>query len=120
GERLGTAGRYNTVEIRQAATGKLLLPHGGHEGGVLSLAFALDGKALFSFGMDYTLRRWDVVSGKERDKLPIPVDALGANEHQRGYHTATFALAGDGKQFALVVERERSIQLFDSGAQKPR
>jgi WD40 repeat protein len=120
GKRIVTMGQDGLAKVWEAATGKRLLPQGGHEGGVLSVAFTPDSNTLYSFGIDHALRRWGIASGKEQDHLTIPFTGQGVGDYQLGYQTAAFALAPDGKQLALVVAGEKSIQVFDAGSEKPR
>jgi len=53
----------HAVELREAATGRLLRRFIGHEGEVTSLAFTADGRRLISGSADGTGLVWDVAGG---------------------------------------------------------
>ena len=54
-----------TIELHNARNGAKLATLRGHLEKVLSIAFAPDGKTLYSSGVDNTLRTWDVNSWRE-------------------------------------------------------
>jgi WD40 repeat protein len=61
-----------------------------HEGIVKSVAFSPDGKLMASGGVEKYVRFWDVASGKELFRLPIPNDIRISN----------LTFSPDGKTFA--------------------
>jgi RNA polymerase sigma factor (sigma-70 family) len=63
------AGVFKGIILWDAATGKELRKLEGHEGWVLSLAFAPDGQSMASGGDDTTIYLWDPVTGKELRKI---------------------------------------------------
>jgi WD40 repeat protein len=55
----------HTVQVRDAANGKVRVECKGHTGAVTSLVFLRDGRTLVSAGLDQTVRLWDTATGKE-------------------------------------------------------
>src|SRR5262249_12271311 len=101
GKFLVSGSRDRTLKIWDVATGKLVVgPMRGHEAGVRSGAFSPDGTRIVSGGgipyepqnaqarLDYTLRLWDVVTGRQ-----IGRPLLG---HQHDVETVAFSR--DGKR----------------------
>ncbi len=72
----------------------------GHEGSVLSVAFAPDGKHIFSGGADTTVRMWDVQTGKELKRFL---------DHKFG--VSALAVSADGAQ--LLSSDNETICLWD-------
>lgn len=62
----------STVRLLEAATGKQLSQPVGHEGAISALALAGDGRTAATSGLDQTVRRWELASGKELHKFTLP------------------------------------------------
>jgi WD40 repeat protein/serine/threonine protein kinase len=69
GRQLATASSDKTIQILDAADGKLINTLNGHTEGVLSVRFSPDGAQLVSGAYDNTARIWDVVTGTELQTL---------------------------------------------------
>src|SRR5215469_8407711 len=59
GKRIASAGGDETVQVWDAATGKVSLTFRGHSYGVLAVAWSPDGKYIASAGGDKTAQIWD-------------------------------------------------------------
>jgi WD40 repeat protein len=65
GKRFLSVGMYGTMlELRDAATGRVIRPFRGHTDFVVSVAFSADGKRLLSGSWDKTLTLWDTAAGR--------------------------------------------------------
>ncbi len=60
-----------TIALWDLATGAPGQRLAGHEEGVTGMAFALDGRGLWSSSYDGTVRLWEVSTGKERLRLTV-------------------------------------------------
>jgi mono/diheme cytochrome c family protein len=85
-------------------------PFTGHDGPVVCVAFAPDGKRALSGGDDMTLRLWDVTTGKELRRFEGHRDAVTA-----------VAFSTDGR-LAASGSRDRTIRIWDvdSGRERAR
>jgi RNA polymerase sigma factor (sigma-70 family) len=101
GKLLATGCFDNTVQLRDAVTGKTIRLLKGHTAGVNSLSFRRDGRALLTGSLDRTAKLWDVVTGAE-----IATFAGHTGE------VFSAALSPDGKT-AATVGRDRVIKLWD-------
>lgn len=62
---VATGSKGATVQVWEAATGKLLASLRGHRGQVLSVAFSPSGELLASGSRDQTARVWDIAAARE-------------------------------------------------------
>jgi WD40 repeat protein len=62
GKTLASAGL--SITLWDATTGKEMATFEGHRGLDTCVAFSPDGKTLASVGRDYTIKLWDVATGK--------------------------------------------------------
>jgi WD40 repeat protein/tRNA A-37 threonylcarbamoyl transferase component Bud32 len=63
GKRLAWGGTGGRVEVRETATGRLLLPLAGHTEAVMGVAFSPDGKQLATTSNDRSAKLWDAQTG---------------------------------------------------------
>jgi WD40 repeat protein len=89
--RIAWARSTGTVEIRDAASGQLLVPLSGHTDFVWRVAFSPDGRRLASAGADGTVRIWDATTGALRHTLP------GVRDYSYG-----LGFSPDGRRLALA------------------
>src|SRR5262249_30871098 len=77
----------NRISIRDALTGRQILPLPGHSGRVVCLAFSLDGRRLASgSSSDYDVKLWDTTTGQE---------LLALRGHTNGLLSLAFSPDGD-------------------------
>ena len=95
----------NTVRLFDVATGKEVNASEGHGGAMTYLAVTPDGRTALSLGEDSMVRRWDLATGQELGRLPLP------------HWIRNLAVAPDGKSFAFDG-RDGRIHLWDSVAGK--
>jgi WD40 repeat protein len=101
----GGPGLPSAVELRDEA-GKPLVALTGHRAQVTSLLFAPDGKALWTAGLDGTVRVHEVPTGKLLRELPGEAG-----------HLATLAMTPDGKVLAVGLAAG-FVKLLDAGSGK--
>jgi WD40 repeat protein/transcriptional regulator with XRE-family HTH domain len=96
----------NTARLWDVATGQPLRVFKGHTGGVLLVAFSLDGRYLVTSSLDQTARLWDVASGEELHQL-------------LGHTSATKAVAfsPDGL-YVLTTSDDGTARLWDAATGK--
>src|SRR5262249_54555053 len=105
GKLLASAGWDQIVNIRDAASGRVLHSLMGHADTIYSLAFSPDSSRLASAGADRTIRIWDAATGQ-------PVTTLTG--HTSVIHAVLFA--PDGKSLISGGEdRDGQIKIWDAG-----
>jgi WD40 repeat protein len=108
GKLLACGDDSGTITLRDAATGQVQAKLKGHDGAVVALVFAGDGRTLTSAsGDDRTVRVWDVATGKELSRA-VHDDFRGA-----------VALSADGKTLVVQTE-EAAVRLLDAASGKER
>jgi WD40 repeat protein len=68
----------DTVTLRDTATGEELHQLDGHEGRIVAVSFAADGKLLASVGSDQTVRVWDTATGRQLRRTTGHLDGVSA------------------------------------------
>jgi WD40 repeat protein len=98
----GTANGHAVIQVRDAATGKLLHTLMGHEAPVVSLAFSADGTKIASGSADNTARVWDMADAKFAEAARFA-----------GHTMAVSAVAfnADGSQ-VLSGSADKSVKLW--------
>jgi WD40 repeat protein/serine/threonine protein kinase len=107
GHRLALANTQGTVEVRDAATGRILRVLHGHTGSVAAVAWAPGGRWLASAGWDRTIRVWDADSGKELGVL---------RGHRR--EVRSVAWSPDGRRLASAGD-DQTIKVWDMAGPRP-
>lgn len=88
GNRIAAGERYHKVRLLDRS-GKELKILEGHEAAILGVGFSGDGRFLYTFSLDGSLRQWDAATGA----------SLGVLATQRDSFTAA-GFSADGKWFA--------------------
>ncbi len=83
-----------TIHYWEAATGKELRQFVGHKGLISSIAFGQDGKTLASAGTDYTVRLWEVGTGKQFQQISMREQSLVGSVSAFSPDSGVLALAG--------------------------
>ncbi|MBL8797042.1 MAG: sigma-70 family RNA polymerase sigma factor [Planctomycetia bacterium] len=90
GKTLLAAGEFSTVQVWDVASGKARSLAGGHQGAVLDVQPAADGRSVATRGQDNWVRRWQADNGKETGGFELPAGA------------ASSVFSPDGKIIAFV------------------
>jgi WD40 repeat protein/tRNA A-37 threonylcarbamoyl transferase component Bud32 len=105
GHLLASAGWDQVVNVRDAASGRVLHTLTGHADTIYSLAFSPDGSRLASAGADRTVRLWDATTGSHLATL---------TGHTSVIHAVVFT--PDGKSLISGGEdREGDVRFWDTG-----
>jgi WD40 repeat protein len=94
-----TGSADKTVQLWDAANGKLIHNLAGHTDEVRAVAITPDSKKIISAGLDKEVRVWDAATGKPLDKL---------TEHEEGVEC--LAVSPDGK-YAATGDRDFTIRV---------
>jgi WD40 repeat protein/serine/threonine protein kinase len=79
----------------------------GHRGGLRAAAFSADGRQVYTWGSDSTLRHWDLVTGKEVLQLPVSANVAAFSSDGR------LALSAIGQSIILWdAETGKQIRPF--------
>jgi WD40 repeat protein len=104
-----TSGLGGSIHVWDVAKGKELNTFAGHRNGPLVVAFAADGRTVYTVNcghwLDWSLRRWDAESGKE----------LRASEADPSGGGRWAAFSPDGRLLAIVVQ-DGTLHLWDTAA----
>ena len=95
------------IHLVDVATGNEIRTFKGHKSRVYQLTFSSDGATLFSCSFDHTIRSWDVISGKEKQRYGDEKETVGC-----------FALAPDGK--TLTYSTGFLVHIWDLETNKDR
>lgn len=83
--------------------------HLAHHGKVMSIEFSADGLELLTYGMDFTVRIWDIALAKNRRINFGRITCESAKGVQ-------MALAEDGSSPILFIPSEKSIRMYDASS----
>src|SRR5262249_51984000 len=109
----------HAIHVWDLARGKELHAFAGHRGGPLTVAFAADGKSVFTANQDslrstpvrewaeWSLRQWDAATGKELRVTQRPMEGE--------VHWVSFS--ADGGRLA-VLPHDGTLRLWDTHAVK--
>lgn len=95
------------IHMLDVATGREIRTFKSHRDRLYQLIFTPDGATLFSCSFDRTIRSWDVVSGKEKQRYGDEKQTVGC-----------FALAPDGK--TLTYSTGFLVHIWDLETNKDR
>jgi WD40 repeat protein len=115
GRLLAAAGPEPAVRVWDALTGKVLGRFQGHQGGVVSLTFAADGKKLISGSLDTTAVVWDLTgpaaSARPQKNLEVAAEMLWADlahkDGARAFEAIRTLCAAPAAAVPLLRERLR-------------
>jgi WD40 repeat protein len=109
GRLLASAGWDQVVNVRDAASGRVLHTLAGHADTIYGLAFSPDGGRLASAGADRTVRVWETSTGRSLVTL---------TGHTSVVHAVLFT--PDGRSLISAGEdREGAVKIWDTGGGPP-
>jgi WD40 repeat protein len=95
------------IQLVDVADGKVVRTFVGHKGDVYQLAFGPDGRKLFSYAADETIRAWDVATGKELRRY-------GDGKA----HPIGLTLSPDGKTLVYRTNPDGLVHVWDLAADR--
>jgi RNA polymerase sigma factor (sigma-70 family) len=112
----------NAIAVFDTRTGKKAIELAGHQGHILAIGFAPDGKALASAGGDRLFRFWDLATGRMTREIPIEGHAFAAPHAEVGAKTyiGSTAIATDLKTAVTSGPGSDQLLVWDLGAGRPR
>lgn len=124
GRILGVAGADGVIRLWDVVAGDELLPLIGHDGLVQALAFAGDGKTLFSYGEDNRVVTWSVADARrpwparkekpsERELTVLWGQFAGADRAAR-YEAVRLLAGSPAEVMPFLRERLRPVPAIDS------
>ncbi len=123
GSTILSAGRDRIPRLWDVESGDELRRFEGHEDAVSALLVA-DARSFFSASEDGTVRRWDMLTGKQIDRVELPgfeavrhQEAGQATECPASPLVTTLALSPNGKR--LLAAGAQGISLWDLGTDEP-
>jgi WD40 repeat protein len=100
----------NIIEVRDVATGTLIHTLAGHNGDVLSMAFAPDAQTLATSAQDQTLSLWDLATGTLRWRSEKPASEFEAP----GSEIVSVAFTPEGLRL-VTISTSGKLRLWDAG-----
>lgn len=88
GKWLAIGDEAGSIQLLDAATGKLAKELKGHAGAVSSLEFTADSAQLVSASLDKSVRLWDVASGQQVARIDTPAEAHAVRLVAKGMQIA--------------------------------
>src|SRR5262249_9454450 len=120
GRYLAAANGDSSIRLWNLFTGKEDRRLSGHQGGVLSLAFARNGKQLYSGSMDGTVLVWDLKAlgqGQSKSGDFAQKEArwgdLASKDSARAYSAMRVLLASPGQTVALLKDKVKPAVAAD-------
>jgi WD40 repeat protein/serine/threonine protein kinase len=104
GLRIASTNRSGTVQVWDAATGRLVCTLRGHDDRTLGVMFHPDGRRIASAGWDGTVRVWDADAGKQVRVLQGP-----------GAKAITAAYSSDGSRIASAFA-DGTVLIWDASS----
>jgi WD40 repeat protein len=112
GKRCALMAQVGAIRVWDAATGKPLTNPGGHLEAISCLHFLPDGD-LLSASNDASVRRWDVKTGKEKDRFPGPRNGVRSWISSKDGKSIYFHGAYDRRAHAFDLDKKEERALFN-------
>jgi WD40 repeat protein len=115
GNILAFAGIDHALHFLDLGSGKQVAPQKSNTAALSALGFAADGKHLWAQGCGKSLRQWDWTSGREVDRIPLPIDTSRAAVAANAKYIVTapwdtkagrIIRVADGKEIGQIAQPE--------------